>query len=223
LESKGIRASKICVQQMPVRPFQAVDTEQVDKLRQQLGIDERTCVVLSVGRLSAEKGHADLVRAFHEFRKRIPVDVRLILVGEGPERPRLVSLCKRLRLCDVVSLVGQQDDVRSYYSIAKLFVLPSHSEGSPNVLLEAMSAGIPVIATRVGGIPELVSNETDAVLVEKRNVPALTDAIWRVFNDAALCRRLSRSGLKVALQHTPEAYYRSITTVFHEALSGQAD
>jgi len=224
LESKGICASKIYVQHMPVRPFQAVDTEQVDKLRRQLGIDQRMGVVLSVGRLSGEKGHADLVQAFHEFRKRIPKpDVRLILVGEGPERPRLVSLCKRLKVSDVVSLVGQQDDVRSYYSIANLLVLPSHSEGSPNVLLEAMSAGIPVIATRVGGIPELVSSETNAVLVEKRNVPALTEAIWRVFNDEALGRRLGCSGLEVTLRHTPEAYYRSITTVFREALCGQAN
>ena len=84
-----------------------------------------------------------------------------------------------------------------------------------------MSAGIPVIATRVGGIPEVVTSETDALLVEKRSVPALTEAIWRVFNDAALGRRLSGSGLRAVFRHTPEAYYRSISGVFEEALTEQ--
>jgi glycosyltransferase involved in cell wall biosynthesis len=224
LESKGIQPSKIFVQHMPVRPFQAVDGEQVNKLRRELGIDERTWVLLSVGRLSAEKGHADLVRAFHAFRERKPkVDIRLILVGEGPERPHLASLCKRFGFGDCVGLVGQHNDVRPYYSIANLFVLPSHSEGSPNALLEAMSAGIPVIATSAGGIPELVTNERDALLVEKRNVPALTEAILLVFIDAALGRRLSGSGLGAVSRHTPEAYYRSITGVFEEALPGQPE
>jgi len=224
LESKGIHPSKIFVQGMPVRPFQAVDGERINKLRRELGIDERTWVLLSVGRLSAEKGHADLVRAFHAFREGTrKADVRLILVGEGPERRHLESLCKRFEVANWVSLVGQQDDARPYYSIANLFVLPSHGEGSPNVLLEAMSAGIPVIATSAGGVPELVTNETDALLVEKRNVPALTDAIWRVFNDAALGRRLSGSGLGAVFRHTPEAYYRSITGVFQEALSGEVE
>jgi len=224
LESKGIQPSKIVVQHMSVRPFQAVDGERINKLRRQLSINERTWVLLSVGRLSAEKGHADLVRAFHAFRERTAkVDIRLVLVGEGSERPHLESLCEQLELANCVSLVGQQDDVRPYYSIANLFVLPSHSEGSPNVLLEAMSAGIPVIATSVGGIPELVTNERDALLLEKRNVPALTDAIWRVFSDADLGRRLSHSALGVMLRHTPEVYYRSITAVFEEALSGERE
>jgi glycosyltransferase involved in cell wall biosynthesis len=224
LESKGIQPSKIRVQHMPVHRFQGVDGEQISKLRRQLGIAEGTCVLLSVGRLSMEKGHADLIRAFHAVRERTPkLDVRLLLVGEGPERPHLTSLCRRFGLADCVSLVGQQEDVRPYYSIANLFVLPSHSEGSPNVLLEAMSAGIPVIAARVGGIPELVTNEKDALLFERGNVSDLTGAIWRVLKDAALGRRLSRAGLEVVPQHTPEAYYRSITAVFQEALLVQRE
>lgn len=223
LESKGIQPSKIFVQHTPVRAFNPVDGERINKLRLELGIGEKTRVVLSVGRLSSEKGHADLVRAFQAVRKRIPrVDIRLVLVGEGPERSRLESLCERFEVADSVSLIGHQDDVRPYYSIANLFVLPSYSEGSPNVLLEAMSAGIPVIVTDVGGIPELVTNEREALVVQKRDVPALTNAICRLLGDAVLGRRLSSSGLEAAFRHTPEAYYRSLIGVFEEALLGKS-
>jgi glycosyltransferase involved in cell wall biosynthesis len=220
LESKGIRPSHIRVQHMPVRPFQTVDPARIDKLRRQLGITDGTRVLLSVGRLSKEKGHADLIYAFKAFRQRIPnAQARLILVGEGPERPHLLSLCRRFELGEEVSLVGHQDDVGSYYSIADLFVLPSHNEGSPNVLLEAMAAGIPVIATNAGGIPEIATHETDALLVKKQDVDALSAAIFRMLEDAELRQRLSCSSKRVVLRHSPEAYYRSITSVFAEALS----
>jgi glycosyltransferase involved in cell wall biosynthesis len=219
LESKGIRPSRIRVQHMPIRPFQPIDRERIAKLRQQLDIADGTRILLSVGRLSAEKGHADLIRAFRAFRQQNPKpSVRLILVGEGPERPHLMSLRKRFNLDEEVTLVGHQDDIGPYYAIADLFVLPSHSEGSPNVLLEAMSAGIPVIATNAGGIPELATHETDALLVEKKDVDALTAAISRLLEDAELRKRLSSSGRRVIFRHTPEAYYRSIASVFDETL-----
>jgi glycosyltransferase involved in cell wall biosynthesis len=118
-----------------------------------------------------------------------------------------------------VTLAGHQDDVRPYYAIADVFVLPSHSEGSPNVLLEAMAAGVPVIATTAGGIPELATNGTDALLVEKRNVGGLTAAISRMLEDTALRERLSSSGQRTVFRHTPEEYYRSIASVFREVLS----
>jgi glycosyltransferase involved in cell wall biosynthesis len=204
---------------MPIRPFQPIDRERIAKLRQQLDIADGTRILLSVGRLSAEKGHADLIRAFRAFRQQNPKpSVRLILVGEGPERPHLMSLRKRFNLDEEVTLVGHQDDIGPYYAIADLFVLPSHSEGSPNVLLEAMSAGIPVIATNAGGIPELATHETDALLVEKKDVDALTAAISRLLEDAELRKRLSSSGRRVIFRHTPEAYYRSIASVFDETL-----
>jgi glycosyltransferase involved in cell wall biosynthesis len=219
LESKGIRPNRIRIQHSPIRPFQPIDPERIARLRRQLGIANGTTVLLSVGRLSAEKGHADLICAFRAFRQQNPkLHIRLILVGEGPERPHLSSLCERLKLGEEVTLTGHQDDIGPYYAIADLFVLPSHSEGSPNVLLEAMSAGIPVIATNAGGIPELATHETDALLVEKKDVDALAGAISRLLADAELRKRLSSSGQRVILRHTPEAYYRSIASVFDETL-----
>jgi glycosyltransferase involved in cell wall biosynthesis len=168
-----------------------------------------------------EKGHADLVRAFRTLRQRNPsLPVRLVLVGDGPERSNLLSLCQRFNLGADVTLVGHQDDVRPYYAMADVFVLPSHSEGSPNVLLEAMSMGVPVIATIVGGVPELTTDQKDALLIEKGAVGALTDAISRVLEDQELRARLSRAGRESILRHTPGDYYRSIVGVFQEALRG---
>jgi len=222
LESRGVQASRIRVQHMPVRPFQIGDADRNDKLRRRLRIAEPTRIVLSVGRLSKEKGHEDLIRAFGDFRQRTPeMPARLILVGEGPERSRLLSLCDRFRLREDVTLVGHQDDVSQYYSIADLFVLPSHAEGSPNVLLEAMSAGVPVIATNAGGIPELASHGTDALLVKRRDIAALSGAISRMLENTDLRERLRSSARRVVLRHTPSAYYRSIASVFEETLSAQ--
>jgi glycosyltransferase involved in cell wall biosynthesis len=220
LESKGVRANHIRVQHMPVRPFDIVNSERKDKLRAQLGVAESAMVVLSVGRLSNEKGHEDLIRAFRTFLRRTPnISARLVIVGDGPERSRLMSLCERFKLGEDVKFVGHQDDVSPYYSIADLFVLPSHIEGSPIALLEAMAAGIPVIATNAGGVSELVTHETDALLVQKRDIAALSGAISRMLENADLRERLRSSARKVVLLHTPSDYYRSIVSVFDEALS----
>jgi glycosyltransferase involved in cell wall biosynthesis len=220
LESIGVPVDRIRVQHMPIRPFQAVEPEAIAELRGKLGIRNETRVLLSVGRLSAEKGHADLIHAFRDFHQQSPaLAVRLILVGEGPERARLVRLCGQFGISGEVTLVGHQDDVRPYYAIADVFALPSHSEGSPNVLLEAMLAGIPVIATTAGGIPELASDGEDALLVAKGNIGALSAAISRMLEDTELRERLSSSAQRAASRHAPDAYYRSVLSVFVEAMS----
>jgi L-malate glycosyltransferase len=220
LESRGVRANHIRVQHMPVRPFGVVDSDRKDKLRAQLGIAESTMVVLSVGRLSKEKGHEDLIRAFRTFLRQTPnISARLVLVGDGPERSRLMSLCERFKLGEDVMFVGHQDDVSPYYSVADLFVLPSHIEGSPMALLEAMAAGVPVIATDAGGVSELASHEMDALLVRKHDIAALSGAISRMLENADLRERLRSSARKVVLLHTPSEYYRSVVSVFDEALS----
>jgi glycosyltransferase involved in cell wall biosynthesis len=129
-----------------------------------------------------------------------------------------MSLCRRLKLTAEVTLAGHQDDVRPYYAMADVFVLPSHSEGSPNVLLEAMSMGVPVVATSVGGIPELVTDES-ALLVEKRDVSALAAAISRVLEDRQLHESLKCAGRESVLRHTTDAYYEGIAGIFREICS----
>ena len=219
LRSRNVAARRISIQHMPIRAFEPVPRDRIDDLRRQLGITSQTRVLLSVGRLSLEKGHSNLIRAFHAYRQgRLGIPVKLAFVGEGPERQRLENLSRQLGLKDDVAFVGQQEDVNPYYAIAYAFALPSHSEGSPNVLLEAMSAGVPVIATSVGGVPEIVADGIDALLVEKRDIDGLADSISRMFEDNELHERLRSAGQKVVQRHTPAAFYRSIASVLQETL-----
>ncbi len=214
IDTKNIR-----VQHMPIRPSEHISEESISTLRSSLGFNSKTRVLLSVGRLSHEKGHADLIKAFAIIRKSAPsAALRLVVVGDGPERPQIEGLCRSLGLEETVILAGQQDDVNPYYALADVFVLPSHSEGSPNVLLEAMAAGVPVVATAVGGIPEIVTNQQEGLLVPKCDITAMASAVVQLLHDPVLCERLVSSGLTRISQNTPEAYFSSMSSVFIEAV-----
>jgi Glycosyltransferase len=220
IEKLGVLPDRIRVQHMPVRPMEMATEEQRAHLRRHWGIGEQERVILTVGRLSREKGHADLIRAFAEARQTEGSgSLRLLLVGEGPERGRIERLCRDRSLADSVILAGQQESVAAYYSIADVFVLCSHSEGSPNVLLEAMAAGLPVVATSVGGVPELATDGKDALLVEKGDSTGLAIAITRVLGDPDLRQKLGSTAREVVLRNTPEAFFRSVMKVMMEAMS----
>jgi glycosyltransferase involved in cell wall biosynthesis len=204
---------------MPIRPFDLGSRERALGLRRKLGLDCRTRVLLSVGRLSQEKGHANLVRALPKMMERIgATPFRFVLVGDGPERARIERLSRSLGMASSITLTGQQDDISPYYAIADVFALPSYTEGSPNVLLEAMAAGVPVVATAIGGVPELTRNGRDALLVKSGDMAGLVSATVRLFYDQSLRDRLTRSAREVVLRETPEAFFTSIVSVFQRAL-----
>lgn len=218
LSAMGIPRERILVQHMPIRPFMPPEPELLSALRQRLGIGGETKVLLSVGRFSREKGHADLIHSFSSMRRMLPeTPMQLVLVGEGPEQEPVRRLCQELNLDEAVTFAGQQEDVRPFYGIADLFLLPSHSEGSPNVLLEAMAAGIPVVATSVGGIPELAEPEKDALLVPSHDPEALAAASVRILQQEDLRERLTRSAREIVGQKTPDAYYTALQAVFTKA------
>ena len=218
LKRRNVRHDHIHVQHMPIRPFTPVSEEQKAELRRLHRLGDETHVLLSVGRLSREKGHVDLIQAFPKIRKLAgDTPIRLVLVGEGPERQRIESLCRGLNLANSVILAGHQDDINPYYGIADVFVLPSHSEGCPNVLLESMAAGVPVVATAVGGIPEVVTSGREALLVKKQDPEALASAIVHLLKDRDCRDRLVLSAREIVARKTSEDYFRSIATVFSQA------
>jgi glycosyltransferase involved in cell wall biosynthesis len=203
---------------MPIRPFVPVSEERKLQLRHELGIDACTRVLLCVGRLSLEKGHVDLIRAYPRMCELArELSLRLVLVGAGPERGRLEELCRSLKIADAVTLTGQKDDINPYYSIADVFLLPSLSEGCPNVLLEAMAAGVPVIATAVGGIPEVVKHGRDAILVNTHDRDGLASATVQMLRDQQLRDRLVSFAREVVALKTPQAYFQSIASVLSQA------
>ena len=170
---------------MPVAP---TAPDQRARLREQLGIGSDAAVILSIGRLSREKGHADLLRALGTLRS-VARPWTLVLVGTGPEREALEKRARALGIGERVRFVGFHADVSPFYGIADLFVLPSHSEGSANVLLEAMMAGVPIVATRAGGNPEIVVDQETGLLAGVAEPTALANAVARLLEDRALASR----------------------------------
>jgi len=221
LQQKGVPANRLVVQRNPIRVSSPASEAEKIQLRAQLALPNNASVLLSIGRLSREKGHADLLRAMARMRAAEVETFRscLLIVGDGPERRRLQALCSALQLDDVVRFTDHQADVRPYYGIAHLFVLPSHSEGSPNVLLEAMAAGVPMVATAVGGVPEVLSHEVNALLVPKQDVAQLATAIRRLLNDPQLRQQFTDKGKEVVSQHDPHSYFQSLVDIFQEVMS----
>lgn len=138
-------------------------------------------ILLSVGNLVEIKGHDIVVQSL----ARLDETFHLVIVGAGPERQNLQDLASRLGLADRVLFAGNVDnaELKWWYSAADVLVLCSSREGWPNVLLEAMACGLPVIATRVGGVPEIVTEPVSGRLIERRDPDALVEAITTLFSD----------------------------------------
>jgi glycosyltransferase involved in cell wall biosynthesis len=181
----------------------AADIASIDRAsaRALLALDPGPTVV-AVGRLSREKGHDVLVDACAFLRHVSRHQPTLLIAGDGPERNRLTTRARRRGV--QLRLDGFQPSIAPYYAAADVFVLPSRSEGSPNVLLEAMSAGCPIVATRVGGVPEIAGGG-EVQLVARDRPMALAQAIAQVFSSPALADRLGRSARRRASHFTAAA------------------
>jgi glycosyltransferase involved in cell wall biosynthesis len=222
LESRGIDRDRITVLHNSVKPFVAPPLEQVRRVQHSLGLQDEA-VILAVGRLSYEKGIADLLRAAAVLSntKGVP-NFRLVLVGDGPEREALARLASRLGIEGKLAMAGFQRDTKPYYSIATLMAVSSHTEGSPNVVLEAMAAGLPIAATAVGGIPEILEEGLTGLMVPPRNPDAMADAILRILTDPEMRLRLGAAArLRAESNFTPEVYKRSLVEFYQKTLESR--
>lgn len=164
--------------------------------RRELCIEPDDIVVGTVGRLSADKGGQDhLLWAANEARKQHP-SVRLLVVGEGPLRHGLEELAAKLGMLDKGAAIftGARTDVARLLSAMDIFVLPSLKEALPIAVLEAMAMQLPAVATRVGGVPEVVQDGTTGLLVPPGDREALLAALVRLIADADLRGSLGQAG-----------------------------
>jgi L-malate glycosyltransferase len=139
------------------------------------------------------KGHASLISAADTVCRDFP-DLVFMLIGDGRERPKLQQQIKQAGLENNFLFLGSRRDVPELLACCDISVLTSESEGFPNAVLEAMAARLPVIATSVGGVPEVIENEVTGLLVAPGNPTAISAAILRLLNDQDLCRRLADAG-----------------------------
>lgn len=142
-----------------------------------------------------EKGHEDLMRAFAIVVKTFP-ESRLKLIGDGPLLPALKDLARNLNIYEKVIFFGKSTDVSSALKDVSVFVLPSHSEGISNALLEAMAMGIPVVATNVGGNPDVVVNGETGLLVEAKNPETLAQGMTDIVSDSNRRREMGHKAAK---------------------------
>lgn len=192
---------------------QACQPEQAAALRARMGIAPDRKVILIVGRLSREKDHLTLLEAVNRLRST--VTPHLVIVGEGPERPRIEERVRHLELGDYVTFTGQQSSAEPWYGIADVAVLSSLSEGSPNALLEAMATRVPVVATAVGGVPEIVAHEESALLIEPGDPVSMSAAMARLLTEPELAQRLTARGYELILdRHQPEARTRQLVEIY---------
>jgi glycosyltransferase involved in cell wall biosynthesis len=216
----GAAAKQIAVHHNSIRPEQQPAIADVQALKNKLGIGNDERMVLTVGRLSREKAHVDLLAAFKQLQDTHPeIRSKLVIVGDGPERRNLEAATRAARLGERVIFTGQISEVQLYYGAADVFALPSHSEGSPYVLLEAMAANLPIVATAVGGVPEVLADNESALLVPANDPQAMAAAIARVLTDSDVAQRLIRNSARlVSEQYTPENYARSLVSLYREVI-----
>jgi N-acetyl-alpha-D-glucosaminyl L-malate synthase BshA len=201
-----------------------IDLERFDDLprdemrvKLQVKVDERR--IIFVGRFRPDKGVTYLIKAMDIVRQR-DQSARLMLVGEGPEEDSLRQLVGQLNLGSCINFVGQipNERVPQYMAAADVFVLPSLYEGFPNVVLEAMASGLPIVASKVGGLPEIVEDGQNGFLVEPKNPEQIADKILLLLRDDELTRRISRNNKEKAKRYSWGSVVAKLEEVYQNHL-----
>ena len=192
------RRMSVILNGINVREF-VKDKRRADSLREELNIGNSEYVVGSVGRLSVEKGHRYFLEAAHKVLTKMQ-NIRFVIVGDGELTDELRELVQKLEIEQNIIFAGYQTDVTQFYSLMDICVMPSLIEGTPMALMEAMATGVPVIASAVGGIPTIIDNRENGVLVEPQNPDAITNAILALLQNRTACDKISKNARKTILK-----------------------
>jgi glycosyltransferase involved in cell wall biosynthesis len=165
--------------------------------RARLGLDPDAFIVVGLGRLVPIKGFDLLARALPALVAQIP-SARVLLVGDGAERAHLGAIAASMGVAERLRMTGETTDVASYLAAADVVAVPSRNEGMGRVIVEAMALGLPVVATTVGGIPDVVTDGECGRLVEPEDTDALAAALIELGRDPALRRKLGEAAVRRA-------------------------
>jgi glycosyltransferase involved in cell wall biosynthesis len=190
-----------------------------ESVRKKWGIGRHEAVIGIVSKLWEGKGHHTLIEAFKMIRSEIN-NARLVVVGEGYLYDRLVQYANNLGLKDSVLFTGFQADVSEIITTFDVAVLPSFFEGMGRVLLEAMAMEKPVVASRVGGIPDLVEHGVNGFLVTPGDVEELAEAIVKTLADKGLAEKMGRAGRKkISAKYSADHMVGSIEKLYRDLLA----
>lgn len=189
--------------------------------RDELGIPREATVIGAVGRLAPIKGIEYLLRAVQPLcREELLGPIRLCIVGDGPLRSQLEQLAEQLGIADGTFFLGNRSDVHQLMTSFDIYALPSIHEGIPIALLEAMALGRPVVASRVGGVPEVLRDGVDGRLVPAGDVQALGSAIRELMVSPDLRKSMAEAGMKrVSEQHSADRMASSTARFYADCVS----
>lgn len=218
---EGIRPGRVTLipNGVDLPPEDAFSQEKVDQIRQALDLQPDIPVLISVGRLSRQKGHCYLLEAMPSVLERFPQTV-LLLVGDGLQRAELEQKSCALGIETSVRFLGTRDDVYQLLAAADVFVLPSVSEGMPMALLEALGMGVAVVASNLTGISDVVEDGRHGLLTPPGKPDSLAHAVIRLLENQALRVNLSQSGMQLVRQeYTVDRMCERYEALFHESMT----
>ncbi|MEK7285823.1 MAG: glycosyltransferase [Nitrospirota bacterium] len=226
-DSNAVTDHLICVQGIaPAKIatiYNGIDTDLYAKavadqtLFDTLGIKKGARIIGTVGRLESDKNHATLLLAFQKACRMIP-NLCLVIIGDGSLRATLMEQAKSLHIDHAVFFLGSRRDVHQILPLFDLFVFSSRSEGLPLAILEAMAAKIPIVSTRVGGIPEIIRDQESGWLVPSEDFAAIAEGITALLSDRKRADSFSAAAFKIvssqfsigAMTHQYEAIYSGL-------------
>ncbi len=200
------------------------DRSAAGSLKNELGIPVGVKVIGNVARLNEEKRHDLLLRGFARLRERM-ADVHLLIVGDGPERARLIDLARRLGISNATTFAGYQSRRERYLQIMDVFALTSRMEGLPLALLEAWAAGVPIVCTAVGGVPDVVKHGENGLLIPSGDEDGLVRALGELLDDPSKASLYARRGQalvqeRYSLQRMAADYQRRYTDLLSAKRAG---
>ena len=214
----GIDARRIVTLANGVDLQRFADVTPVD-IERELGASGGGPWLAVLGRLEPVKGQAYLLECLALLRDQ-GIEFRCVLIGDGPERESLVEKVTRLQLADRVYLAGFRDEVPAWLAAIDVLVMPSRWEGLPMALLEAMALGKPVVAHAVGGIPDVVRDGQEGLLVPPHHPQQMMQALARLLGDAALRAQMGANALsRVRSHYSAEALARAYEKLYRDAMA----
>lgn len=195
--------------------FLPIDTK--DDIKSNLNLKNKLLIV-TIGRLIPLKGINKLIQLLPELRQ----DISLVVMGDGPERRNLELISSTIGVKERVIFTGNinKQEVTNYLKLSDLFVLYSDGEFSPFVILEAMACGLPVVASKIGGLAEFIEDGKDGILVRPKDMDGLKDAILKVLQDDVLRLRLISNAYAKVSPYTLKKVTEETLDLFNEVLNG---
>jgi glycosyltransferase involved in cell wall biosynthesis len=209
---------RICVIPNGIPVPQSPQDQERERLRREITGDASDSIIITVGRFARAKGYEDMIQAFHLLRQKDP-NPKLVMVGSGTSADTIRSQIQDLDLDQSVILTGEREDVYQLLALSDVYASSSHREGLPLAVLEAMMAGLPVVATSVGDIPNVVTKET-GVLVPPHHPELLAAALEDLLRDPQKRRSMGQAAYQRAMnEYSVDAWMKKHVALYHEVLS----